>query len=64
MKHYKIPVIYSVYGEVEVEANSLEEALQYAKDNIDYLELPYNPEYIDGSYKIEDDIELLRCINE
>lgn len=64
MRYYKIPVSYSVYGEVEVEANSLEEALEYAKNNIRDLELPDDPQYIEDSYEINDDIELLRCINE
>lgn len=64
MQYYKIPVSYSVCGEVEIEANSLEEALEYAKDNIRDLELPDEPQYIEDSYEINDDIELLKAINE
>lgn len=63
MQYYKIPVSYSVCGEIEVEANSLEEALEYAKDNVRDLELPDEPQYIEDSYEINDDIDLLRSIN-
>lgn len=63
MQYYKIPVSYSVCGEIEVEANSLEEALKYAKDNVRDLELPDEPQYIEDSYEINDDIDLLRSIN-
>lgn len=63
MQYYKIPVSYSVCGEIEVEANSLEEALEYAKDNVRDLKLPDEPQYIEDSYKINDDIDLLRSIN-
>ena len=55
MKKYKIPVTYEVWGIVEVEAKSLEEALKYFDENEDIIELPINPEYIDGSFKREED---------
>lgn len=51
---YYIPVTWEVWDKVEVEANSLEEAVKYVKDNIDDIPLGTEPEYIDGSYKIED----------
>ena len=60
----KIPVEYKVWGTVEVEADSLEEALKYAKANKDELELPYYTEYIEDSYVIAaDDVEELKLYN-
>lgn len=52
MKTFKIPVEYKVWGLVEVEANSAEEALEYANKNVDTLSLPDEPEYIESSYVI------------
>ena len=63
MAIFKIPVQYEVYGEVEVEASSLEEAIQYAKNNIEDLPLADEPEYIDGSYQINDDMNLIKDVN-
>lgn len=54
MKKFSIPVTWEVWDKVEVEAETLEEAIQYVKDNIDTIPLGTEPEYIDGSYKIED----------
>lgn len=54
MKKFQIPVNWEVWDKIEVTANSLEEAIQYVKDNIDTIPLGTDPEYIDGSYKIDD----------
>lgn len=54
MKKFKIPVEWSVWDKVEVEAETIEEAIQYVKDNIDTIPLGTEPEYIDGSYHIDD----------
>lgn len=62
MENFKISVEYNMYGTVDVEAESLEEALKYAKENIDDLPLPDNSEYIDGSYKVDE--ESTRMIND
>lgn len=53
-RKYYIPVCWEVWDKVEVEAESLEEAIKYVQDNIDEIPLGTEPEYIDGSYKIED----------
>ena len=53
MKTFKICVVYQNWGWVEVEAEDLESAIEYAKDNIDELPLPDEPEYIDDSYEID-----------
>ena len=62
MKTYKVAVEWSLFGETEVEANSLEEAIQYVKDNLDDIPLPQG-EYIDGSFDINKSLELQQAIN-
>lgn len=54
MKTFYLPVAWSVWDKVPIKANSIEEAIQYLKDNIDEIPLGTEPEYIDGSYSIED----------
>lgn len=53
-KKFSIPVTWEVWDKVEVYAESIEEAIQYVRDNLDTIPLGTEPEYIDGSYKIED----------
>ena len=54
MKKFSIPVTWEVWDKIEVEAETIEEAIQYVKDNLDTIPLGSEPEYVDGSYKIED----------
>ena len=55
MKKFSVPVTWQVWDMIEVEgAETIEEAIQYVKDNIDEIPLGTEPEYIDGSYKIDD----------
>ena len=54
MKKFSIPITWTVWDKIEVEAETIEEAIQYVKDNLDTIPLGTEPEYIDGSYKIED----------
>lgn len=55
---FRVPAEWSVYDFVEVESDNFEEAIKYVIDNRDIIPLGTEPEYIDGSYKIssEDDI--------
>lgn len=53
MKQYNIPVAWSVSDKVVVEAESLEEAVQFVKDHIEEIPLGMNPEYIDNSCQID-----------
>lgn len=57
MKNYKIPVVWQSWGIVEVEANSLEEAMDKAREG----SLPRNGAYIDDS--IEVDLEGISTYN-
>lgn len=59
---YTIPVSWEAYATVTIAgAKNLEDAYRIAQEYIDELPLATDPEYIDGSYKIEvqDDGELL-----
>lgn len=51
----KLPVTWEVCGLVEVETNSIEEAVEYFNQNSSDIELPENPEYVDGSFVLSDD---------
>lgn len=61
MKTFKIPVEWSVYDTVEIEAESFEKALDYVMQHKDEIPLGTEPEYIDGSYIItsENDINAI-----
>lgn len=61
-KTFRLPVTWEVCGFVNVEAESLEEAVQDFNENIDEYELP-DSEYVDGSFRLtEDNIEVLKLI--
>lgn len=49
-KLYAIPVTYQVWGVIDVEANSLEEACEYC---LTKSPLPQHPEYLDDSIEID-----------
>jgi hypothetical protein len=54
MKTWKIPVTWEVYGTVNIEAESLDEAIQIFDETEDEMSLPTDSEYIDASFKRED----------
>ena len=63
MKTWKIPVTWEVYGTVEVEANTLEEAIDIARDEEGALPLPDESDYVDGSWRVtEEDAEAIRSL--
>lgn len=53
MKRWKIPVSWEMFGIVEIEANTLEEALEMAWD--DFVDIPDNGNYIDASWRVDDE---------
>lgn len=61
-KSFKIPVSWEVFDEIEVQADSLEEALEWAKDHSDEIPLGIYPEYVEGSYEIGD-YDMAECLN-
>lgn len=57
-KSFIIPVEWSMYSTIRVEADTLEHAVAKAKACIDDIPIT-DGEYIDGSYTIKDDMEEL-----
>ena len=55
MKKFSIPVTWEVWDKIEVEAETIEEAIKYVRENIDTIPLGTEPECIDGSYRIDGD---------
>ena len=55
MPKFKIPVTYEMYGTVDVEADTLADAVKKANDDIDELPLPDDPSYVEASYQIQDE---------
>ena len=55
MKTYKISCTWQVFGEAEIEADSLEEALDKAEADLDAIPLP-EANCIDGSFTIDRDM--------
>lgn len=49
---WRIPVEWTMYGSVPVEANSLEEALAFAINNKDVLQIPQEGEYMNDTFAI------------
>lgn len=54
---WKIPVTWEVCGEIEVEADTLGEAMDEARINSDAYPLPEESEYVDGSFALSMDDE-------
>ena len=67
MKTWTIPVTWSVYSTVEVEANTLEEAMEIAEDENNDIPCPPFLEYVAGSWQLshnKGEIEFVReCYN-
>lgn len=57
---FLVPVIYQVWGEVEIEATSVEEARKKLADPdfVDKMGLPEKPSYLDDSYVIDTEGEI------
>lgn len=65
MKKFKIPVSWEMYGYIEVEANSVEEAIEIF-DQKEQSAYPYGlPDgcYVDASFEREQDTEFIIELN-
>ena len=51
----KLPVVWSVCGTVEVEANSIDAAMDFFSENIEHIPLPEAQGYVDGSFGLATD---------
>lgn len=54
MKTFKIPVYWTESAEIDIEANSLEEAIEIVQ--YQYPNLPKEHEYIDGSFEVNEEV--------
>lgn len=54
MKKFSIPVTWEVWDKIEIEAETIEEAIRFFEDNVDVLPLGTDPEYREGSHHIMD----------
>lgn len=63
-KEWIVPVVYESCGFIKVMANTPEKACEKVKENPDNYPLPYNAEYIDGSFDISGSVEEAAALTE
>ena len=54
-KVWKIPITWEAFGVVEIEAESLDEAIAIFDETEDSIGLPLDSYYVDGSFHREDE---------
>lgn len=62
MRKFKVAINWEMMGEIEIEADSIEEAVKKAEENINNIDISKG-EYIDSSLEISKDMELQKAIN-
>ena len=63
MKTWEIPVTWELYSRVYITADTLEEAMEIAKDDEGVIPLPTDADYVDGSWRVtEEDVEIVRTL--
>jgi len=53
MKTYKIPVVYQMFGYVEMEADSIDDAVKKVENGHGDVPLPVDADYVEGSFEID-----------
>ena len=53
MKTYRVPVVYQMYGHVEIEATSIEDAIKLVENGHGDQPLPTDADYVEGSFEID-----------
>lgn len=53
MKTWKIPVCWTMMGTVKVEANTLTEAIEIAKDDDGVIPIPDDGTFLNGSWEVD-----------
>ncbi len=59
-KKYMIPVTFEMCGMISIEADSAEKAIELAEEHLDELPIPAYREYVDGSYAITKEPEIVQ----
>ena len=63
MNKQKIAVTWEMCGFIEVEGNTVEEAMENFENNPDEYELPRDGEYVDGSFVLStDDVDTMEIM--
>ena len=59
----KVAVTWECSGFVDIEAPTLEDAMQIFEEQSDYIKLPDNGEYVDGSFALStDDVDEMQAL--
>ena len=59
----RLAVTWEMAGYVDVEADTLEDAMGKFNNESDYIKLPTNGEYVDGSFQLSsDDVEEMEAM--
>ena len=51
----KVAVTWEMCGYVDIDADTMEEAMEKFNNESDYIKLPTNGEYVDGSFELSSD---------
>lgn len=61
----KVAVTWEMCGYIDIEAQSMEEAMEKFKKESDYIKLPSDGIYVDGSFQLSsDDVEEMKVMSE
>lgn len=60
MKTWKVPVSWQVVSTIDIMANTLEEAIEIARDDDGIIPIPKDATFIDGSWEVCKDEDFLR----
>ena len=64
MKKIRLPVTWESSGFVDIEAETIEVAIEYFNNNVDRIPLPYDSEYVDGSFLLSsNEVEFIELYN-
>lgn len=55
LKKWRIPVTWEMCGEVIIEAEKIEDAIEIVKKDEENISLPTESYYVDGSFRLSDD---------
>lgn len=62
-KKQRVAVTYEVCGYIEVEGETMQEAMENFKKNIEFIALPTDVEYVDGSFQLSsNDVEEMEAL--
>jgi hypothetical protein len=63
--YMKVAVTWEMCGYVDIDADTMEEAMEKFDRESDYIKLPTNGEYVDGSFQLSsDDVEEMEAMSE